>query len=278
MGILIDLLIDTVADTLKIVPFLFLAYLLLEWLEQEHEHKLEQMLERHRRLAPAVGACLALFPSCGFSGASSSLYTTGVISLGTLMAVYLSTSDEMLPIMISSGASWKTILPILFVKLIAAFFFGYVIDFAIPKKKINVDELCEREHDDHSHGILHSVILHTAHVAVWLFVITFLFNGIIELIGENTLRSFIASYPNRSVLVCGLVGMIPSCASSVLLSTMYMEGVITFASVCTGLLANAGTGIMILWRVNPDKKDNMKIMLILWGCSFLFGWLLNLVL
>ncbi len=277
MDELIDILLDTGIDVLKILPFLFAAYLFLEWMEQESGHKLENMLEQHKRLAPAVGAGLALFPSCGFSGAASSLYSTGVISLGTLIAVYLSTSDEMLPIMLSSGFSWTKILPILLTKLAGALLAGYVLDLLIPKKKIDIEEFCEREHDDHSHGILHSTLLHTAQVAVWLFIITLLFNGIVALIGEQTLRHFIASYPNRSVLVCGLVGMIPNCASSVLLSTMYMEGVISFASVCTGLLANAGTGIMILWRVNPNKKDNAKIMLILWGFSLLFGYLINLI-
>ena len=271
MGIIIDLLLDTIEDVLKIVPFLLAVYFFLEWMEQEHEHKLENLLETHRKLAPAAGALLALFPSCGFSGASSSLYATGVISLGTLMAVYLSTSDEMLPIMVTAGAAWHTILPVLLVKLVAAFVFGYIIDRLVPKKKIDINEFCEREHDDHSHGLFHSVLLHTLEVSAWLMVITFLFNGAVKLVGEETLRAFISSYPNKSVLLCGIVGMIPNCASSVLLTTMYLEGVISFPAVCTGLLANAGTGIMILWRVNPGWKENIKIMLLLWGCSLLSG-------
>ena len=277
MGTVIDILLDTVLDIIKLVPFLFIAYFLLEWMEEEAGHKFEHILESHRRIAPLTGSLLGIVPSCGFSSASSSLYATGVISGGTLAAVYLSTSDEMIPIMMSHNAPWSQVLPILGVKVVVAVIAGYAADFFSRRAHIDVNAFCEREHDDHSHGILYSACMHTLQIAAWLFVITLIFNGLVELIGEETLRAFVAMYPNKSVLVCTLIGMIPSCASSIILTTMYLEGVIPFASVCAGLLANAGAGIMVLFRVNPKLKDNLKIVFYVWIVSAAAGLILSVI-
>lgn len=275
MATVMDVLLDTLLDILKLLPFLFLTYLLLEWMESETEHRFEHMLESHRSLAPLSGTLLGLVPSCGFSSAASSLYATGVISGGTLAAVYLSTSDEMIPIMISQHADFAKVWPVLAVKVIFGLTAGYALDFFSRRRKIDVGSFCEREHDDHSHGILHSAVMHTLQIAAWLFAITLLFNGLVEIIGEETLRGFVAMYPNKSVLVCTLIGMIPSCASSIILSTMYLEGIISFAAVCAGLLANAGAGIMVLFRVNPKLKDNLAIIFYVWIVSAAAGLILS---
>lgn len=276
MELILDVLLDTIEDVIKIIPFLFVIYLLLEWMEQETGHKMEHFLEKHRRLNPFAGTLFGLFPSCGFASAASSLYATGVISAGTLIAVYLASSDEMISIMISSHAPISKVLPILLVKLIVGLVCGYLFDSISKHRKINVAAFCEEEHDDHSHGILHSTLLHTIEVTIWLFVITFAFNFFVAFIGEDTLRTFIMSYPNKSVFVCSIVGLIPSCASSILLTTMYLEGVVTFPAVCAGLLVNAGTGIMVLFRVNHNNKDNFLIIFVTWLCSVISGLLLDL--
>lgn len=277
MGILIDVIIDTISDVLKIIPFLFLIYLFLEFMEHEVGHKMEHVLEKHRRLNPLLGTLFGMLPTCGFPSAASSLYASGVISTGTLIAVYLASSDEMLSIMLSAQAPMSKVLPILAVKLIVGLIAGYTITAGSQNRNIDVDSLCRREHDDHSHGIFASALLHTAKITVWLVLITFLFNFAVQLIGVNTLTSFIASHPNQSVLASTLVGMIPSCASSVLLSTMYLDGVIPFASVCAGLLVNAGTGMLVLWRVNPDWKDNLRIFALTWLCGFIAGMFLQFI-
>jgi hypothetical protein len=273
--VLMDVLLDSFTDVLKIIPFLFVIYLLLEFMEHQAGHSMEHFLEKHRRLNPIMGTLMGIIPSCGFAGAASSLFATGVISAGTLIAVYLSSSDEMLSIMISMRTPFSQIWPILLVKFIIAGIAGMIIDVFSPKRNIDVEEFCEREHDDHSHGIFYSALMHTLQVAVWLLVITFVFNLFVAFIGEDNLRMFVAAYPNQSVLVSTLVGMIPSCASSIVLTKMYLEGVIGFAAVCAGLLVNAGTGMMVLWRVNPSLKENFKILFITWICGLIGGLLIE---
>lgn len=275
--ILKDILIDTFIDVLKIIPYLFVIYLLLEWMEQEAGHKMEHFLEKHRRLNPLAGTLFGLLPSCGFASAASSLYATGVISAGTLVAVYLSSSDEMLSIMLSMKAPVSKIWPILLVKLIVGLIAGYSLDAFSKHRTIDVNAFCEQEHDDHSHGILHSALKHTLEVTLWLLIITFLFNGFVEWIGEDTLYAFVTDHPNQSVIVSTIVGMIPSCASSILLTTMYMDGVISFASVCAGLLVNAGTGMMVLWRVSRNYKDNLKILMMTWIFGLISGFIIDLL-
>lgn len=273
--VLMDVLLDSFTDVLKIIPFLFVIYLLLEFMEHQAGHSMEHFLEKHRRLNPIMGTLMGIIPSCGFAGAASSLFATGVISAGTLIAVYLSSSDEMLSIMISMRTPFSQIWPILLVKFIIAGIAGMIIDAFSPKRNIDVEEFCEREHDDHSHGIFYSALMHTLQVAVWLLVITFVFNLFVAFIGEDNLRMFVAAYPNQSVLVSTLVGMIPSCASSIVLTKMYLEGVIGFAAVCAGLLVNAGTGMMVLWRVNPSLKENFQILFITWICGLIGGLLIE---
>lgn len=256
---MIDILLDTILDILRILPFLFGTYLFLEWLETHAEHRFVHILEKHHRLGPLFGSLLGLVPECGFSSASSNLYTTGIIHAGTLIAVYLSTSDEMLPIMLSSHTPWSKILPILCVKLITACLAGYLVYFLVPKKKRDIDSFCEREHCECEKGILHSALKHTLTITAWLFVITLILNGIIELAGMDSIRNLVIHYPNKSLLLCTLIGIIPNCASSITLTTLYLENVIPFGAVCAGLLANAGIGLLVLFRVNPDWKANLKI-------------------
>ena len=275
---ILEILIDTTLDVLKIIPFLFLTYLLLEWLEKQTDKRFEEILKKHNRLSVLYGALLGLFPSCGFSSAASSLYATGVISAGALTAVYLSTSDEMLAIMLSNQAPFSKVYPILLTKLIIAILAGYILHFMGKKKEIAISDFCERENDDHSHGILHSAIGHTLQVTLWLFIITLLLNALIEGIGLENIQSLITQNPRFSIILCSLVGMIPSCASSIILSTLYLQDVIPFAPVCAGLLANAGTGAIVLFRVHPKIKEKIQILLYVLLVSLLSGWILQMIL
>lgn len=273
---LIELLLDTLLDLSRIVPFLFVIYLFLEWMENQTEHRMERFLEKHRRINPLAGTLFGLLPSCGFATAASSLYATGVISAGTLVAVFLASSDEMLSIMLGMQTDFSVIAPILGVKLVVGLIAGYGFDLLSKHRTINVDEFCQREHDDHSHGILYSACLHTLQVSLWLMVTIFVINGIVGMIGEDIIRSFILDHSSQSVLFCGLTGLIPSCASSIILTTMYVDGVIPFSAVCAGLLVNAGTGMIMLYRVNPDFKDNTKILLATLVCGLVAGFILQI--
>lgn len=275
-GLMIDVLIDTLLDLTKIVPFLFVIYLFLEWMENQAGHKMERFLERHRRINPLAGTLFGLLPSCGFATAASSLYATGVISAGTLVAIFLASSDEMLSIMLGMQADLSLIAPVLGIKLVVGLIAGYGFDLLSRHRTIDVDDFCQREHDDHSHGILYSSCMHTLQVSIWLFVTIFVFNGIVKLIGEDMIRSFILAHPSQSVLFCGLTGLIPSCASSIILTTMYIDSVIPFSAVCAGLLVNAGTGMIMLFRVNPDFKDNTKILLATLVCGLIAGFALQI--
>lgn len=274
---LIDVLVDTVLDLLKIIPFLFVIYLFLEWMENQTGHKMERFLERHRRLNPLAGTLFGMLPSCGFATAASSLYATGVISAGTLVAVFLASSDEMLSIMISMNADLGKIVPILGVKLIVGLIAGYGFDLLSRHRSIDVAEFCEREHDDHSHGVFYSACMHTLQVSLWLLVTIFVINALVGLIGEEVIRAFIMNHSSQSVLFCALVGLIPSCASSIILSTMYIDSVISFAAVCAGLLVNAGTGMIMLYRVNPNWKDNTKILVTTFVCGLAAGMVLQIL-
>ena len=273
---LIELLLDTLLDLSRIVPFLFVIYLFLEWMENQTEHRMERFLEKHRRINPLAGTLFGLLPSCGFATAASSLYATGVISAGTLVAVFLASSDEMLSIMLGMQADFSVIAPILGVKLVVGLIAGYGFDLLSKHRTINVEEFCQREHDDQSHGILYSACLHTLQVSLWLMVTIFVINGIVGMIGEDIIRSFILDHSSQSVLFCGLTGLIPSCASSIILTTMYVDGVIPFSAVCAGLLVNAGTGMIMLYRVNPDFKDNTKILLATLVCGLVAGFILQI--
>lgn len=273
---MIDLLTDAFLDTVKIVPFLFITYTVLEWMEHETGKKFEHFLENHRKIAPLAGSVFGLIPECGFCSAASSLYTTGVVSAGTLAAVYLASSDEMLPVMISSQAGMDKIGPILIVKLIVAVLAGYLADYYSKHTAIDVEEFCEREHCDCSHGILISALKHTLTITIWLFVIGLLLNTAIECIGMDTLRIFLLKYPKASIFLCTLTGLIPNCASSVLLTQLYLENLLSFPAVCAGLLVNSGIGMLVLFRVNPNTKDNLKIVGYVTAVSLITGCILNL--
>lgn len=272
-----DILLDTTLDTLKILPFLFLTYLFLEITEHTTGDRMTGILQKHRKEGPLLGTLLGLVPECGFSSAASSLYTTGVISAGTLVSVFLSTSDEMIPIMVSMPQVRNKILPILLVKILVSIPAGYFADRILPKNKYDIESLCQREHCDCEHGnVFHSALHHTMIVFFWIYSISFLFNFGIDAIGMEAIKSHVQSHHTISLLLSILIGFIPSCASSVLLTTLYLENIISFAAICTGLLVNAGSGMIVLLHTNKNRKENVSILLYLTAIAFLTGLLISL--
>lgn len=284
-----DCLIDAAKDTIKLLPFLFVTYLIMEALERHTEEKSEELIQQKNSgiLGPILGALSGIVPMCGFSAAASSLYSGGLISVGTLIAVFLSTSDEMLPLLISSHVNATSIFSILVSKAVIAMITGFALDFLLKKflhrnvEAKHIHDLCEEEHcgcEKEEGGIFRSALIHTLHITVFVFLITFVLNLIMEGIGDETLKTFLAEKPVSGIFLCAAIGLIPNCASSILITTLYLEELITAAQMMSGLLVTTGLGLMILFRTNTrHMRENIKITILLYCCSVFWGLLLTLV-
>ena len=277
---LLEVLLDTGIDALKLLPFLFITYLIMEYIEHKTGDKTKNIIKKSGKWGPVFGAILGIFPQCGFSAAAANLYAGKVITLGTLIAIFLSTSDEMLPILISEAAPIDIILKILATKLVIGIIAGIVIDFvgqAFKKKKKKqeneeaveeIGHMCEHEHCHcEKEGILKSSIKHTLNIFIFIIIISLVMNIAIYFIGKEKISNLILNMPVVGPLIAGIVGLIPNCASSVILTQLYLQNVISVGSMIGGLLVGSGLGILILFRVNENIKENMKIT----GMLYLIG-------
>lgn len=277
-----EIIIDSVIDSIKLLPFLFLTYLFMEWLEHKTGSAARNRIRTAGKLGPVWGGLLGVIPQCGFSAAASSLFTGRVITVGTLIAVYLSTSDEMLPIMISNAVPSATIIKILACKAAIGIISGlaaeYVYTHVLKKqeKEIDIHEICEEERCNCEHGLLSSALTHTLHVFVYIFLISLALNIIIGLVGEETLAGLFTGAPIVGELIAALVGLIPNCASSVVITQLYLEHIIGAGAMMAGLLVNAGVGILILFRLNHDRKQNFRIIGLLYGLGVFWGIIIEL--
>ena len=267
-------------ETAKLLPFLYLSYLLMEFLEHRSGDASGRLLRGSGRVGPLAGAALGVLPQCGFSAAASGLYAGRVITVGTLLAVYLSTSDEMLPIMISNGVPILFVVAVLALKVCIALLAGFAVDlFCLRRRREEqpqIEEFCERERCDcHDHFAL-SALKHTLHIAGFLFLVTLVLNATVELVGEETIKSCFTNRPLLSNLVSAVVGLIPNCASSVVLTELQLSGVISVGSMMSGLLVNAGVGIPVLFRNNRPVKDSVRVLVILFFVGLLSGLLVDL--
>lgn len=280
MDLLIDVIIDTILDSARIFPFLFLTYLLMEYLEHRAGDKTVRWLKKAGPLGPVVGAIAGLVPQCGFSAAATSLYAGRIVSLGTLMAVYLSTSDEMLPILISSQASPKVIISILAVKLITGMVAGIVIDAVgrLGKKKdteYHIHEMCLSEHCHCEKGIFKSALIHSGKVILFIFVTTFIITYFMQKIGVEGIQYVTIGESYGVIVLASLVGLIPNCAVSVALTELYAWGMLGEGALIAGLLVGAGIGLMVLIRVNKKPLENIKIIALLWAIGVSVGCLIK---
>lgn len=279
---LYDIGLDAFLDTVKLLPFLFLTYLVMEWLEHKTGSRTQALIRKAGKTGPLFGGLLGVFPQCGFSAAASNLYSGGLITAGTLAAVFLSTSDEMLPIFISEAIPVQTILCILGLKLLLAVISGFLLDFLYHKlirKEIrykNIHTMCESEHCKCEEGIWISTIRHTLHIALFIFLISIVLNGLMEWVGEDTLRGLTLNVPVIGEMLAGIVGMIPNCAASVFITELYVEGVIGIGPMMSGLLAGAGVGTLVLCRMNKKHpKQTAGILLFVYLISVFWGVLLE---
>ena len=275
-------LIHAIKDTLTLIPFLFLTYLLLEWIEHKAAKKTADLAVKAGKLGPLAGGLLGAVPQCGFSASASNLYAGGVISVGTLIAIFISTSDEMLPIMISEQIAPVRILLILGVKVLIGVLVGFIVDFALrfvkrPDRKEQIAAICEDENCRCHEGLFLSSVFHTLQIAFFIFLFSFMIGLAIHWIGEDQLSAFAASAGVFAPLVAALVGLIPNCASSIVITELFLGGVISTGAMIAGLIANSGVGILILFRVNKKLRANLLIVLTVFFAGALTGILFDLI-
>ena len=267
-------------DTLKLVPFLFLTYLAMEYMEHKTSVKTQNMIRKAGKLGPVFGGLLGIVPQCGFSAAASNLFTGRVITLGTLVAIYLSTSDEMLPILLSAKAPVSEIVVILLVKAAIGIVAGVVIDLLIKGKHDDHDhihDLCEDENCHCEDGIFRSAVKHTLHITFFILLVTLVLNLVLHNGGEEVLANVLLNRPVLGPVLAGLVGLIPNCAASVVITQLYVSGAMNFGAAMAGLLCGSGVGLLVLFRVNHDKKENFKILGLVYGIGVVAGILLSFI-
>jgi len=264
----------TLIDTIKLVPFLFITYIIMELIEHYAGEKTENVIKKSGKFGPILGALLGIIPQCGMSAVAANFYAAKIITRGTLIAIFLSTSDEMLPIMISEAVPVATILRILGIKLAIGIVMGFVIDLIFRKKEEEqeaIEHLCEHEHCHCEEGILKSALTHTVKIFIFIFIISLILNTIIHFVGEERLSNLILNKPIIGPIISALVGIIPNCASSVILTELYLSNVISLGSMIAGLLIGSGVGILVLFKVNDNLKENLKILGILYLISVVAG-------
>lgn len=282
-GGVLGIFLDTLTDALKMLPFLFAAFCLIELLEHHAGEKLSRFFARSGKAGPAVGALLGCVPQCGFSVLSANLYAGGVITLGTLCAVFLSTSDEAILLLAATPSAAPDILKLLLVKVVIGIAAGYLVDLFARKKAKHTDlqlkDLCDHEHcgcHEHS-GVLRPALLHTAKIFGFVFLITLVLNFLVEFLGHERLETLLLHDSVFQPFLTALFGFIPNCAASVLLTQLYLEGALQFGAVVSGLCTGAGAGLLVLFRENRNPKDNLKILGILYVAAVIPGVILQIL-
>ncbi|MCI8384124.1 MAG: arsenic efflux protein [Clostridia bacterium] len=279
---MVDILFDAVVDSVKLVPFLFVTYLVMEYIEHKTKDKTKEAVKKSGKFGPLIGSILGVFPQCGFSVSATNLYATRVITLGTLIAVYLSTSDEMLPIFLSEAVPVSTILSILGIKWIVGMIAGFTIDVIIrwkhkEEQEEKIIDLCEKEHCHCEHGIIKSAFKHTLNIFIFILIVSMVINLGIYLIGEEHIEQFLQNQPVLGPVIAGIIGLIPNCASSVILTQMYLDNLISVATMISGLLVGAGVGLAVLFKMNRGMKQNVQIVALLYSIGVIAGIVIELM-
>lgn len=276
---MLEIIEETLVDSLKLLPFLFVAFLLLEYIEHKMSKKNQEIIKKSGKLGPLLGGILGIFPQCGFSVMATNLYSARIITIGTLIAIYLTTSDEMLPIMISENIDISVIGKILLIKLIIGIICGFCIDLIFRKnnKKSDISEFCIEEHCDCKHSLFKSSLKHTFNIVIFIMAVSFLLNVIIYLIGEDNLASLFTQNKILGPIISSLIGLIPNCASSVIITELYLSNIISMGSMIAGLLTGSGVALIILFRVNKDIRENFKIISIIYLVGIISGIIINVL-
>ena len=304
---LVDVIADSVLDTLELVPFLFVTYLAMETLEHSTEGRMQGLVARAGHAGPIVGGLLGAVPQCGFSAMAATLYSGGVVTAGTLVAVILSTSDEMVPVFLAHQEPAGRLLSIMLLKVVVGIVVGLLLDAVlhavrhVGNPQPHIHDLCERAHchceDDeagsdaspesdadghgeaerghhHGHGhwaIVRSAAIHTVQVTGFILLVTFLFGLLIEVMGEDALAQLLGSHPVRATFLAALVGLIPNCGASVAITELYLDGVLAAGPMVAGLLVSGGVGLLVLFRTNRDVRQHVAVTAFIYAVGVVVG-------
>lgn len=291
MGLFLDVFKDSALDCVKMLPFLFLAFYLLEVVEQHASDRMTVMLGRSGGFGPLIGSLLGSVPQCGFSIMASDFFASGVISMGTLLAVYLSTSDEAIIILLTDPEHAKDILFLVLTKIIIGTVGGYIVLFVErrffgrnPEKARKAAEIIRRRSGSDAPAVkpgLRDLLIpawnHTKEVFVYLFIFTFLIGFMMEAFGNSVIESIFLSGSAFQPLVASVIGLIPNCAASIMLTQLYMDGVLSFGSAVAGLCSSAGLGLLVLFRMNRSMKENITVLVFLVVIAVTAGSILQAV-
>ena len=275
-----DILVDAIVDTLKLSPYLFLTFIILELIEHKFSNKSKKVLSKNKKYGPILGGLLGGLPQCGFSSMAANLFSSRVITVGTLIAVFLSTSDEMLPIMISEHASIMVLLKIISFKIIIGIIIGLIVDLILKKeeKNLSIKELCEHDHCGCKHqNIFISSLIHTLKTVLFVFLANIIINFIILKIGEDSLSNLLLHHNTITYFVASLIGLIPNCAGSIIITELYLAKLITIGNLLSGLLTGSGLGLLLLFKSNKNIKENLFITLVIYLVGVLIGIIVDLV-
>ena len=311
MDLFVDVLVDGVRDTAQLVPFLFITYLAMEAIEHSTEGRVRSLMERVGALGPIVGSLVGALPQCGFSAMAATLFSGGVVTAGTLVAVILSTSDEMVPVFLAHQEPVGRLAAVIAIKVVVGVVVGLAVDLVLRllgrrEQSLRISELCERadchcdddlddEHDDHDdhdahdddhageghhhghghhHGrfaIVRSAAIHTVQVTAFIFVVSIVFGLLIEVVGQDSLALLLGRHPVRATVLAGLVGLIPNCGASVVICELYLSGSLGTGPMLAGLLVSGGVGLLVLFRTNTDLRQNLLVTAFVYTVGVLVG-------
>lgn len=276
-----EVILDTLIDSLKLIPFLFIVFLIMEYIEHKFSKKSKDKIAKAGKYGPIFGSLLGILPQCGFSVMATNLYTTRIITIGTLISIYLSTSDEMLPILLTEHADISIIIKILLIKLAIGMLCGLVIDFILRKKKEDKDyeikDFCLEHHCDCEHGIIKSSIKHTLSIIIFITLVTFALNTGVYFLGEDNISELFLKDTIFSPFISSLIGLIPNCGASVILTELFVNNTISLASCISGLLTGSGVALLVLFKVNKNTKNNFKILLTLYLIGSISGVIIEFI-
>ena len=271
-------LLHSLKELLFTVPLLFLAYLLMEYIEHKASEKMENSISKIGKFGPFLGTGLGLIPQCGFSASCSNLYATGLLTEGTLIAVFIATSDEAIPLLFADGSVRSEIWKFVIVKVVFGILIGFMVDLMLKIAKIKKEpvELCEDCGCEEEGGILKPALKHTLKTALFILVVSFALGIVMEFVGEDILHKVLLTNSYAQPFVASLLGLIPNCSVSVAMIELYSEGVLSFGAACAGLCSGAGIGLAVLFKTNKSLKENLRIVGILYATSAMIGFFLML--
>lgn len=278
---MIDIIIDTLIDAIKIVPFLFVAFLIIELVEHKLSKKSKKIITKSNRVGPMIGGIIGAFPQCGFSVLATNLYISRIITLGTLIAIYLSTSDEMLLILFSNRVELKLIFTILLIKIFIGIICGFIIDLIFRKNVTKTHsedyEICDIDNCHCNDSIIKSSFIHTVKTMFFIIIVTFILNILFSTVSVSSLEKIFLKNSIFAPFISSVIGLIPTCGASIILTELYLSGIISMSSLIAGLLTGSGVAILVLFKSNKNLRENVKILLLVYAIGVCSGVVIRVI-